>query len=632
MEPQDDSRLCVILADPTTFDQPENSCMTSAALPAAAASDIPKRPVAFIWRYVRRQPLGHAVILLSVLAAVGCAIGSQYAVKFLVDVLSRGPSGPVWTAFGLLAGLVAADNLSWRVGGWTASYSFVRVSGALRRDLFLHLTGHAPSYFADRSPGTLASRISATGNAVFTIESAMAWNVLPPCIAVAGAILMLVTISPLMAVTLVAIAAVLCAIIARMAVAGRDRHQAYAREAASVDGELVDVINNMPLVRAFGATVRERERFADRVGREMQSRGTSLRYLEKLRLFHATTTAVLTTGLLAWAILLWRAGLASTGDVVLATTMGFTILHGTRDLAVALVDMTQHVARLSEALQTLLVPHELRDAEHAHSLLSPRGEVAFDGVRFAYPGREPVVRDLSVRIRPGERVGLVGRSGSGKSTVLALLQRTRDVQSGLITLDGKDITALRQESLADAISVVPQDVMLFHRSVLENIRYGKPDATDEEVLAAAAAAGCDFIPALSEGFDTIVGDRGVKLSGGQRQRLAIARAFLRDAPILLLDEATSALDSESEFAVQRALDQLMTGRTVIAVAHRLSTLRDFDRILVMEQGRIVQDGVPAALERVDGPYRELLRRQTFHVVESGTSPERHIAGSAAKAA
>ncbi|MBN9561733.1 MAG: ABC transporter ATP-binding protein [Alphaproteobacteria bacterium] len=577
-----------------------------------------RNPVAFMLRYVRQHPIGHAVVLGSVLAAVGCAIGSQYAVKHLVDVLAAGPNGPVWTAFALLAGLVAADNMLWRVGGWTASHTFVSVTGALRRDLFRHLTGHAPSYFADRSPGTLASRITATANAIFTVESSFAWSVLPPCIAVAGAIVVLLTISPMMALTLIVISAALCVIIARMAKAGRKFHHAYAAEAAGVDGELVDVINNMPLVRAFGATLRERERFAGRVEREMRTRGTSLRYLEKLRLFHAATTAVLTAGLLAWAILLWRQGIASTGDVVLVTTMGFTILHGTRDLAVALVDVTQHAARLSEALETLLVPHELPDAENAQPVQHARGAVAFEDVSFSYPAGGPVLRGIDLRIEPGERVGIVGRSGSGKSTMLALLQRAREADSGSILIDGKDITGLRQDTLHDAISVVPQDVMLFQRSVLENIRYGKPDAPDDEVYAAAAAAGCDFINDLSEGFDTMVGDRGVKLSGGQRQRLAIARAFLCDAPILLLDEATSALDSESEMAVQRALDRLMTGRTVIAVAHRLSTLRDFDRIVVMDAGRIVQDGSPRALERSPGPYRKLLRRQAFHIVEGNT--------------
>ncbi|HEY0204239.1 MAG TPA: ATP-binding cassette domain-containing protein, partial [Acetobacteraceae bacterium] len=293
------------------------------------------------------------------------------------------------------------------------------------------------------------------------------------------------------------------------------------------------------------------------------------------------------------------------------TSLGFTILHGTRDLAVALVDTIQHVARLSEALATLLLPHELCDAQGAKVLSRPKGRVAFRDVTYTYPASsQPVLDHFNLEVAAGTRVGLVGRSGSGKSTVINLLQRLRDVPSGQILIDGEDIATLTQDSLRDAIGVVPQDVSLFHRSVMDNIRYGRPDAPDSEVRAAAEAACCrDFIEALPEGFDTQVGDRGVKLSGGQRQRLAIARAFLRNAPILLMDEATSALDSESEALVQRALNRLMQGRTVIAIAHRLSTLQDFDRIVVMQSGRILQDGTPQQLESVRGPFRDLLARQ-----------------------
>ena len=574
-------------------------------------------PLAFMFRYVRRHALAHLVVLGSVLTAVGFAVGSQYAVKHLVDVLSAHQIGAVWGAFGLLTGMIAADNMSWRLGGWVASYCFVAMTGDVRRDLFQHLIGHAPAYFADRLPGMLAGRITATANAVYTVESTCTWNVLPPCLAVLFSIGILITVDPAMAAVLVGIVVVLAIVLMRMAAGGRKLHQQYATDAAAVDGELVDVINNMPLVRAFGASLRERRRFAGRVGQEMRARGRSLRYLERLRLFHAGTTAALTAGLLGWAILLWQQGRASTGDVVLVSTLGFTILHGTRDLAVALVDTVQHVARLSEALATLLLPHELRDAADARNLASPRGLVEFQDVGFAYPDGSPVLKHFTLRVEPGSRVGLVGRSGAGKSTVLALLQRFREVTSGGILIDGQNIADLTQESLRGAISVVPQDVMLFHRSVLQNIRYGQPEATDLEVRAAAEAAGCrDFIELLPEGYDTIVGERGVKLSGGQRQRLAIARAFLVNAPVLLLDEATSSLDSESELAVQRALDRLMQGRTVIAVAHRLSTLRDFDRIVVMQGGAILQDGAPGALERRPGPYRELLGRQALHLADA----------------
>jgi ATP-binding cassette, subfamily B, bacterial len=320
--------------------------------------------------------------------------------------------------------------------------------------------------------------------------------------------------------------------------------------------------------------------------------------------------------LLAWVITKWRAGNATTGDVVLVCTLAFTILHSTRDLAVALVDMTQHYARLAEALLTVAGEHEIQDRPNAASLVPHRGSVHFENVGFAYPDGREVFSELNIEIPGGQRVGLVGESGGGKSTLFALLQRFYDVQRGRIVVDGHDIASATQESLRAAITIVPQDVSLFHRSVMENIRYGRPDATDAEVRAAAAAARClDFIEQMPEGFNTQVGERGVKLSTGQRQRLAIARAMLKDAPILLLDEATSALDIDSEEAVREALVGLMNDRTVIAIAHRLSTLRDFDRILVLDKGKIVQDGAPMMLLRRPGPYRDLVEREAARLTE-----------------
>jgi ATP-binding cassette subfamily B protein len=278
-----------------------------------------------------------------------------------------------------------------------------------------------------------------------------------------------------------------------------------------------------------------------------------------------------------------------------------------------LVDAVQHVARLTEALGTLLIPHDLRDHPEAAALMRSGASVEFDKVAFDYRGDRQVFDDLSFRIEAGQRVGLVGASGAGKSTLFALVQRFYDLQDGRILIDGQDIARVTQESLRSAIAVVPQDVSLLHRSIMENIRYGRPDASNQDVRAAASAAQCDFIEMLPEKMATIVGDRGVKLSGGQRQRIALARAFLKDAPLLLLDEATSALDSASEEAIRQALGRLMRGRTVIAIAHRLSTLRSFDRIIVMRDGRIIQDGAPDELMRSGGPYRELVRQQTLQV-------------------
>ncbi len=568
------------------------------------------RPFAFVLRYLRQRTAAHVAIVTTVGAAVACSVGTQYGVKYLVDGLSAGPThNDVWLAFGFLVALIAADNFLWRIASWIASFTFVGVTGDLRRDIFRHLTGHAPSYFSDRLPGMLTSRITATSNAVYTLENMFVWNVMPPCIATFAAIALIGTVSVPMAAGLTLVAGTVVIAMFHIAAAGKPLHDDFADKAAAVDGEMVDVINNMSLVRAFGGLDYEHERFDATVNRELTARGRSLRYLEVLRLTHAAITVVLTIGLLGWALRLWQHGHATTGDVVLVCTLGLSILHATRDLAVALVDVTQHVARLSEATATLLVPHELRDHPEAEPLVKAGSAIAFNNITFGYPGGMQVFEKFNLRLNSGQRVGLVGQSGGGKSTLFTLLQRFYDVQQGSISIDGQDISKITQQSLREAISVVPQDISLFQRSIKENIRYGRPTATDDDVLRAAIAARCDFVEYLPDGMSTMVGERGLKLSGGQRQRIAIARAFLKDAPILLLDEATAALDTESEEAIREALSRLMRGRTVIAIAHRLATLRNFDRVVMLQSGRIVEDGSPDRLMQGHGPYRELVTRE-----------------------
>ncbi len=570
-----------------------------------------RRPIAFLLRYVRSRRITHAAILICVLAAVGFSVGTQYGVKFLVDVLSKGasPGADPWPAFAFVCALIAADGVLWRIAGWVASDTFVRVTGDLRRDLFEHLMGHSPAYFADRLPGMLTSRITATSNACFTIENMFIWNVLPPCVATLLAIVLIATVSIPMAAALLVVAAIVIVTMFRVAANGKPLHHDFANKAAAVDGEMSDVVGNVLLVKAFGGLAYERRRFNATVDNEMRARRQSLRYLEKLRIFHALITIVMIVCLLAWAITLWQQGAATTGAVVLVCTLGLSVLQATRDLAVALVDVTQHMARLAEALETLLVAHEMHDHPKAKPLVSSGLGIVFKDISFAYRNGRSIIRNFNLNIGPGERVGLVGPSGAGKTTLFALLQRLHDVQSGRIMLDGQDVSRITQESLRAAIAVVPQDICLFHRSLIENIRYSRPDASDEAVMKAATAAHCEFIESLPQGFDTIVGDRGLKLSGGQRQRIALARAFLKDAPILLLDEATSSLDYEVEESIREASARLMDGRTVIAIAHRLSTLRNFDRIVVLSGGRIIHDGPPGELINADGRYSEFIRKE-----------------------
>jgi ATP-binding cassette, subfamily B, bacterial len=429
-------------------------------------------------------------------------------------------------------------------------------------------------------------------------------------------IFLLGTINWYLTAVLLVVVTVLGAIIAWLASHGRELHQSFAGHAAHVSGDLTDIVSNIGLVRAFGAARREQQRLSMKIEDEMQAQRASLRSLERLRLFHACTVFCVAAGVLIWSVELWRRGQISMGDVVLTTTLGFTVLHASRDFAMALVDMVQQFAKLGEAVQVLGLPHEMQDSPDAAPLAVSGGAISMRNVRFSYPSGQTVLNNFTLDVPAGQKIGLVGRSGAGKSTIFALLQRLYDPDAGEVMIDGQNIAHVTQVSLRSSIAVVQQDISLFHRSLLENLRYGRPEATDEEVFRAVEAAKCtEFINRLPEGFDTLVGERGMKLSGGQRQRLAIARAFLMNAPIVLLDEATSALDTESEQSIQEALSRLFKGRTVIAIAHRLSTLDAFDRIVVLDRGRIVEDGPPKRLLQTKGVYSRMYGRQVRVSVE-----------------
>jgi ATP-binding cassette subfamily B protein len=570
--------------------------------------------IAFLVRYVWRRFFSHSIVLAAVFGAVGCAVASQWAVKTLVDVLGTRNPAPytLWGAVALLLALVAGDNLLWRLAGWVSTYAFVAVGGDIRLDLFNHLSGQGTRYFVERFPGALAGRITAAANAAWTIENSFVWTTVPPGAAVLGSIFLLGTINWRLTAVLLAVVGALGASIGWLAANGRHLHQSFAGHAAHVSGDLTDVVSNIGLVRAFGAANRERERLGSAIRDEMQAQRASLRSLERLRLFHALTVFIVTAGVLIWSVELWRLKQISTGDVVLTTTLGFTVLHASRDFAMALVDMVQQFAKLAEAVQVLGLPHEMQDAPDAKPLVLSGGSIEFRQVNFSYPNGQEVLKGFDLQVPAGEKIGLVGRSGAGKSTIIALLQRLYDPAGGTVLIDGQDISKVTQVSLRSSIAVVQQDISLFHRSLLENLRYGRPEATDEEVYSAVEAARCtEFINRLPQGFETLVGERGMKLSGGQRQRLAIARAFLMNASIVLLDEATSALDTESEQSIQEALARLFKGRTVIAIAHRLSTLDSFDRIVVLDRGRIIEDGPPRRLMQAHGPYSRMYGRQTL---------------------
>lgn len=575
-------------------------------LSAALAS-----PRAFLWRYVRLWP-GHFVALTSVVFAASLAgVASQYGMKLLVDAMAAPPAGnvAVWYALAFFVGLFALEAALWRVSGWLGCRTSVGVGVDVRLDLLNYATGHPMRFFQEQRAGSLGHRITSTAGDFGALINKLTWNVAPPVVNFFGAFVIFLTIDVAMALALAGFAAAITLGLYVFSVRGRPLHRRYAEHAGHVGGEMVDLLSNIWAVKAFAAGARERARLRASLDAEAGAQRRSWMFTEKARVLHDVLLWIMAGGMLVWAIVKWQAGAVSAGDVVVVSTLVFRILHGSRDLALALVEIEQHVNYLAETLRVIGARHEVVDAPAARPFAPAGGAVRFENVTFAYGGPRAVLKGFSLEIPPGQKVGVVGPSGAGKSTIIHLVQRLHDVERGRVLIDGQDARTLTQESLRSAIAVVPQEISLFHRSVMENIRFGRPDASEDEVRAAAAAAQCGFIDDLPEGYGTIVGDRGAKLSGGQRQRVGIARAILKDAPIVILDEATSALDTESEIEVQRALDRLTADRTVIAVAHRLSTLSSFDRIVVLIDGAVAEDGSIEELVAKDGVFARMSRLQ-----------------------
>src|SRR6202166_574347 len=389
-------------------------------MPKTAPRYTSQGAIRFLAHYIRRRIWSHAVVLGSVLAAVICAVGSQYAVKNLVDVLStqHPPTYTLWSAVALLLALVAGDNLLWRLAGWVSTYAFVAVGGDIRLDLFNHLSGQGTRYFVERLPGALAGRITAAANAAWTIENSLTWTTIPPGAAVIGSIFVLGTINWHLTVVLLVVVGALGVSIGRLAAQGRHLHQSFAGHAAHVSGDLADIVSNIGLVRAFGAARREQDRLSSKIQDEMQAQRASLRSLEILRLWHALTVFTVTAGVLVWSVELWRRGKISTGDVVLTTTLGFTVLHASRDFAMALVDMVQQFAKLREAVQVLGLPHEMQDAPDAKPLAIGGGAIRFRGVCFTYPSGQSVLKDFALDVPAGQKIGFGGGSGGGECTIL----------------------------------------------------------------------------------------------------------------------------------------------------------------------------------------------------------------------
>ncbi|MBI2732315.1 MAG: ABC transporter ATP-binding protein [Aquabacterium sp.] len=396
--------------------------------------------------------------------------------------------------------------------------------------------------------------------------------------------------------------------------ARKSKEQADAR--STMTGRITDAYTNIATVKLFSHANREAAYAQSAMKEFMKTVYGQMRLVSGFEVINHSLSMLLilsTTGLALW---LWSHGQVGIGAVAAATAMALRLNGISHWMMWEVAMLFEHIGTIQDGITTLARPHTVLDQPHAKALKVQHGDIRFQNVRFAYGGERTVIDGLNLHIQPGEKIGLVGRSGAGKSTIVNLLLRFYDVEGGQVLIDGQDISQVTQDSLRAQIGMVTQDTSLLHRSVRDNILYGRPDATEQDMVQAAIKAEAhDFIQTLSDpkgrtAYDAHVGERGVKLSGGQRQRIAIARVMLKDAPILLLDEATSALDSEVEAAIQASLYRLMEGKTVVAIAHRLSTIAAMDRLIVLDQGRIVEEGDHASLLAKGGLYARLWAHQS----------------------
>jgi len=401
----------------------------------------------------------------------------------------------------------------------------------------------------------------------------------------------------------------------------RDRSKNTSEAKSLVVGRVVDGYTNILTLKLFARLAHEDRHVRDVFDQHTLAFRRQMRMLSGLFMSLQAMNALMLVGETALAVAAWQQGRVDVGVVAMAIPLTWQIASAAGWVAVQVTDIFENVGTIQEGMMTIARPIALLDSDDAAELAVPRGEIRFEAIRFGYGREAGLIDGLSVRIRPGEKIGLVGRSGAGKTTLVNLLLRFHALEGGRILVDGQDIATVTQESLRGAISVVTQDTSLLHRSIRENIAFGRPDAREDEIVAAAKRAHAhEFILGLEDwqgrrGYDAQVGERGVKLSGGQRQRIAIARVILKDAPILVLDEATSALDSEVEAAIQDSLSELMGRKTVIAIAHRLSTIARMDRLIVMDHGRVIETGSHVELLARRGVYADLWHRQSGGFIE-----------------
>ncbi|MBI2612988.1 ABC transporter ATP-binding protein [Candidatus Kaiserbacteria bacterium] len=563
------------------------------------------------FRHVREYPLLLGLIFLGVVGIqIADLAGPWYLRQFFNLLASSSPeSGVVPQLLGVVAVIGAIYLASWairRVQEWGTIFLESRVMTDLFSSTFEYLIGHSYNFFISRFAGSLTHRVSKFVRAFEVMFDAIILQFFPTFLFIMGAVIVLFARNRVLGAAL-GVWAVLFVVFQLYVARLRQPVRAARAEADTrVTAGLADSISNHSTTMLFSGKRHELGLFNAVV--EVWRKATLRSWIADNAIWSGIGLfmVAIEIGLLWGATIYWSKGLLTVGDFVLIQAYLLTTFDRLININRELRRFFDAFADSSEMAYILGEPHRVADMPSARPLVVSEGAIAFSHINFSFGATQLVLSDFDLNVRGGERIALVGSSGAGKSTVTKLLLRMFDIKEGAITIDGQNIYQVTQDSLRDAISFVPQEPILFHRTLMENIRYGRRGTSDEEVVEAAKKAHChEFISRLPYGYDTYVGERGIKLSGGERQRVAIARAILKNAPILILDEATSSLDSRSEAFIQDALEVLMQGKTVIVIAHRLSTIMKMDRIVVMDEGRVIAEGTHSELLERDGLYQEL---------------------------
>lgn len=572
-------------------------------------STIPRSPRAYFW-YVSKPFRGWMILaILIVTLASLLGQGSTYIFKLIIEAVEANDSA-LALRYALLYPLLlfcvqvlyrssGLAGLRWAVGTRKYSYDI----------LTEHLFKHSHSYFTNRFAGSLMSKINNVTNAVDELVPEILWTYVTSLVSFLVTFIFIIQADVKAGVIFAVLVVVLVLVNKQFAPKKAEYSKATAEASTAFRARLMDIITNVQAVRQYVQEKREIIEINKLTTNLYESNKRNWSYTEKMLGVNSVILFIFSFTMFWFLVQGWKVGNISTGDLVFLLALYSQITGTLIFIGRAFNRSAQTIGEMEEGLEELMVPFEIVDKNDARPLIVRDANIDWVNVSFDFDGKH-VFQNFNLQIPAGQRLGLVGQSGAGKTTFVSLLLRQYDLKGGKITINNQNIAEITQDSLRDAIAIVPQEPALFHRTIRENIMYGKPEATEEEVIAVAKKAQAhDFIMELPLGYETMVGERGVKLSGGQKQRVAIARAMLKDAPILILDEATSALDSESEVEIQKALEILMEGRTVIAIAHRLSTLRKMDRIIVLESGKVIEDGSHDNLAVAGGVYERLWNHQ-----------------------